>query len=414
MSFACIINQFILTFFFVCSNNATKPKTDATSAESDDLFLQPHDLKEHFAGKRFREGSAIAAVGQVCYWWDDPDPKVTGKRKKTKRLGTCFCTIEKISGADWTVRFHDDGKSEMLDYKRFTLAHQKGQELVIGDVLYENAGYGEDGLRLTKSEEQTKRKATKITPMNVKRSRTRRKVSVMNSQSVAVPVNKTGDVDVVELAVAAVCAATAPADPDREDVDNAHLRIGSAYAGDLQIDNLPDNMTGRETKTKAPRWIRCKAGPLTSDERARLGKFASVFKNPRKGAVCYQFAERAMQEYKGLQKSSLHLNSANVFGAAIGQVMTQVRPKEDLPFKGKVRPVHDLLYRMCREVFKIKDPKVVENKGGWIKKILRDDTYTFQDCDKHPEVMAQHVQQGIRDGPPPKVRNVRFSIQDRC
>lgn len=166
-------------------------------------------------------------------------------------------------------------------------------------------------------------------------------------------------------------------------------------------------MTGRKTKAKkAQRWIKCTAGPLTSDERARLGKFASAFKDARKGAVCYQFAERAVQEYKALQTSALHLNSANVFGASIGQVMTQVRPKEDLSFKGKVRPVHDLLYGMCREVFNIKDPKVEEDKGGWIKTILRDNTYTFIDCYKYPEVMAHHVQQGMRDGPPPKVRNI--------
>ena len=104
-----------------------------------------------------------------------------------------------------------------------------------------------------------------------------------------------------------------------------------------------------------------------------------------------------------MQKDKLHLNSANIFHSAIGQVMQQVRPKNEKPFGGKVRPVFDLLYPMCRELFQIKDPKVRDD-GSWVDKMIREDNYTFRDCEKYLEVMGHHVQRGIRDGPPSKVR----------
>ena len=382
------------------------------SDDSDELFFQPQQLSKYFTGKRFREGSAIAAIGQTCYWHDDPPSKKKKGSKKGKKgkkpLGKCFCTIQNISGAQWTVKFHDDSGEEEMDSRRFTLAHQKGQQILIGDVLYDNAGYTKTGVHLTKAKDQSGKKRMKITPMQVKRARTRRNCLAPASASVDNVSKNKHKVDAEELAVAALCAVTKPADPDRETLDEQHLRIGAAFAGGKQLENLPEAASAKQSEATSPkvvaRWIKCKAGPLTPSERALLCKFASSLSSNRPGAVSWMFAERAMQEYKSMQKSTLHLNSRNVFAAAIGQVMTQVRPQKDQPFCGKVTAVFDILYPMAKVVFNIKDPAAGKQKGGWIKKILSEDSYTYNDCEKQAEVMAHHVQAGIRNGPPPKVK----------
>ena len=88
-----------------------------------------------------------------------------------------------------------------------------------------------------------------------------------------------------------------------------------------------------------------------------------------------------------------------MFSSAIGQVMTQVRPRSSRPHNGDVDKCFQVLYPIAVKVFNIKDARV-RKTNGYIKKIISEDSYSFEDCVKYPEVMAHHIQKGIGEGKP--------------
>jgi len=50
---------------------------------------------------------------------------------------------------------------------------------------------------------------------------------------------------------------------------------------------------------------------------------------------------------------------------------------------------------LTQQVFKLKESKTSD---VWVKKIIADDTYTYEDCIKYPQVMTHHIMSEMRKG----------------
>ena len=100
-------------------------------------------------------------------------------------------------------------------------------------------------------------------------------------------------------------------------------------------------------------WLRCRNGtPLTNKESKALSAACNNVDWPAgsSASLYYAFTERALKEYKTLQKSEIHLNKRNVFKSAISQVMEQVRPASDKPFLGEASTAADALMPVLTQV----------------------------------------------------------------
>ena len=143
--------------------------------------------------------------------------------------------------------------------------------------------------------------------------------------------------------------------------------------------------------TPKSRWIKCKAPALSNTD---LEKAANLTTSLCSNEPTYiLFAQRAIREYKKLQKSGpLHMNLRKALKSAVGQVMQQVRPKNARPAHGNSATVTDELLPVVENFFGIKR-KLKPGSNEHITQLIEEDLYTLQDCLSYTDVMDYHIKQ---------------------
>ena len=246
-----------------------------------------------------------------------------------------YCQIVKAFGGEWTIKW-TDGEVQEVSSKILALAIQPGQEVIIKGRLMVCTEYRKNKACFTYVDLVSGDESPYVPPKKKSKSKKKRPSKQTDPDPAPATVPST-DPDPATLltanalAVASALALSKPAAPDKETLDEAHLRINSSLAAVEQVKEIN-------------KWKPCRYKRLSKAMLNRLSKIYDVKNIP------YVFAERSVQAYAAMQKSADHRNAANLFRSAVNVTLTQVVPVEGKPLKGNTPELVEALFPVLRKV----------------------------------------------------------------
>lgn len=370
-------------------------KNEAAPKKSDISFTAPA-ISKIFTPKKFPKGLGAGL-------WAVQVTKEDGVWKD-------FCKVLKDSGNDWDIQWATaDGATMAVPKNILAMSIQKDQELIIRGRLVTCIGYWDNKVHFNygdlksgdedayvppkKKAKTTKKPATRHVPVpnptnpNKKTTSTKKKSAAKPNASTKKKSAANEVVDVEALAVATVKALTKKCDPDKETLDESHTRITDELAAAYQALILE-------------KWERCRYAALTAAVKAKV----SQTYDRRELHLPYQFVERTVQTYVGLQKDMQeHVEAQKYLLGAVQATLTTI-PKK-LTAKCEAQAIAVRLRPLLDSVFSIEPKKkqaaakaAKTSTEAYEKMLIKKDSYTYAHICKYHLVWEHYLASMMKQG----------------
>ena len=156
-------------------------------------------------------------------------------------------------------------------------------------------------------------------------------------------------------------------------------------------------------------WNRFRRAPLSTEQRRLLDEQVvireqEIISTNFDKNQWHCFVDRAAREYVYLhsklhREDHMHLHREPVLASALATVLSQVKPKNALPMNGDLDEIIEAVQPMLEIALSLSGPKSKEKTASqaWIHDKIKSGDYSVQDCDAHPELMADFVKKKIAE-----------------